>query len=365
MKRVLDWAPVVIGIALLSTLAALHWQRIVHGQNDFVALYAGGTLAGTPELYSQPANEALIGSILGVTMQSVIYTRPPFYAVLLKPLTWLPYLAAYAVFCALCLGSILWFVIRFSKDCPALPLFASFSIPIAALFLQGQDTPFLLAFLGASILLARQKRDFLAGLVLSLCAIKFHLFLFVPLLLLLKNRWRTLAGAASGTGILLLLGSAVAGVKSNGQYVQALRNPWINFSTDMMPNIHGLVNTLHASGPLEIAISCAVVLAFVWTCRKTENYEWLLALSLLCGLLVSYHSGIGDDILLLPVFVLMIASEYKSLRIALAAALSPLPYFSGLPISIAIPCLLLLVLALAVVSVSFRSRALASGVAAA
>src|SRR5271170_1109759 len=240
MRRLLDWLPVALGIALLASLVGLQWQRTVRGQNDFVALYVGGKLLGTPELYSRPANEAMIQSILGATMQSVMFTRPPFYAAILKPLSYLRYFAAYGIFCALCLASIVWFVARFSKECPSLPLFASFSIPVAAFLPQGQDTPFLLVFLGTSILLTRQKRDFLAGLVLSLCAIKFHLFLLVPLMLVMKKRWRILAGASAGAGILFLVGVLAAGVESSRQYVEMLRNPWINFSVDMMPNLHGL-----------------------------------------------------------------------------------------------------------------------------
>src|SRR3954467_10181060 len=126
MRRALDWLPVALGIALLSTLVALQWHRTIRGQNDFVALYVGAKLVGTPDLYSRPANETMTKSILGATMQSVTYTRAPFYAVLLKPLSFLPYLAAYGVFCAVCVSCILWFVLRFSKECPALPLYASF-----------------------------------------------------------------------------------------------------------------------------------------------------------------------------------------------------------------------------------------------
>ena len=211
MKRALDWLPVAVGIALLSTLVALQWHRTIRGQNDFVALYVGAKLVGSPDLYSRPANEAMIQSILGATMQSVIYTRPPFYAALLKPLSFLPYLAAYGIFCAACLSGILWFVIRFSKECPALPLYTSFAVPVAAFLPEGQDTPLLLIFIGASILLSRQKRDFLAGLVFSLCAIKFHLFLFIPLLLLLKKRWHILAGAACGSGVISPWASSLPG----------------------------------------------------------------------------------------------------------------------------------------------------------
>jgi hypothetical protein len=137
MKRTLDWLPVALGIALLSTLVGLPWDRTIRGQNDFVALYVGAKLVGSPELYSRPANEAMIKFILGATMQSVTYTRPPFYAALLKPLSFLPYHAAYAIFCAVCLASILWFVVRFSKECSALPLYTSFAIPVAAFLPQG------------------------------------------------------------------------------------------------------------------------------------------------------------------------------------------------------------------------------------
>lgn len=351
MRRVINWLPIALGIALLSSLVALQWHRVIRGQNDFVALYAGGKLVGTPDLYSRSANEGLIKSVLGLTMESVMYTRPPFYAALLKPLTLLPYLAAYGVFFAFCLGSMGWFIFRFSKGCPSLPLYASFCIPLAASLVQGQDAPLLLAVIGASILLTRQKRDFLAGLVLSLCAIKFHLFLLVPLLLLMQKRWRILAGATSGVSVMFALGTIIAGTGSIRQYMNTLRDPWINFSTDMMPNLHGLVSSLHAGEKLEIGLTSALVLTFLWISHKSENYELLLALSLLCSLLVSYHSGIGDDILLLPIFVLILASSMdKPLRFVLAIALTPIPYFTGAPISITTPVLLLAIFVLATAS---------------
>ena len=353
MKRALDWLPVGLGIALLVTLVALQWHRIAYGENDFVAFYAGGKLVGTSGLYSRPVNDALIKSILGTTMENVRYIRAPFYAALLKPLTFLPYLAAYGVFNLLCLSSIVWFVIRFSKSCPALPLYSSFSIPIAASFLGGQDTPLLLVFIGISILLTRQKRDFLAGLVFSLCAIKFHLFLFIPLLLLIKKRWHILAGAACGSGALFALGLIVAGTDSLGQWLRVLQDPWINFSAAMMPNLHGLITFLHGSRGLEIAAAGAVGLLYVWICQRTENYEFLFGLGLLCGLLTSFHSGIADEILLLVVFVLIMGStEYKPLRIGLAIALTPLPYFIPVPLSVILPILLLLVLVLSTASMT-------------
>ena len=344
MRSLLDWFPVAIGLALLAFLTSLQWDRISRGQNDFAALYAGAGLAGTPDLYSRAANQASIQATLGVTMESVTYTRAPFYAVLLKPISWLPYGIAWPLFCFTCLACVLWFVIRFQADCAALPLYASFFIPVAAFIPQGQDTPLLLLFAGAAILQMRKGRDFLAGLLLAMCAIKFHLFLLVPVMLLIKRRWRILAGGTTGTLVLFLLGLAFAGTNSTGRYVQTLGDPWINFATDMMPNLHGLASTLGASLPAETALVVLVIGAFLWICFRAQNYEVLFAISLLCGLLVSYHSGLGDQILLLLVFVLLVNScTDKLMRAVLAISLTPLPYFFGDGISLSIPIVSLVI----------------------
>lgn len=351
MKSTLDWIPVAIGVVFLSFLTSLQWTRVSRGENDFGALYAGAKLAGTPDLYSRAANQDIIQTTLGVTMESVVYTRAPFYAVLLKPLSWLPYRLAWALFCLSCVGCALWFVIRFQADCAALPLYAAFFIPIAAFIPQGQDTPLLLVFTGVSILQARKGREFVAGLILSLCAIKFHLFLLIPVMLLVKRKWNILAGGVAGTLALFLLGLALAGPGSTAAYVQTLRDPWINFSTDMMPNLHGLASTFGASSPVETSLVVLVVAAFLWLCFRMENYELLFGISLVCGLLVSYHSGLGDQILLLPVFVLLVNScTSKLMRGVLAISLTPLPYFFGDGISVSLPVVSLVILGLAVAS---------------
>jgi hypothetical protein len=347
-KRIMHWCPVALGIVFLLSLAYLQRERALKGQNDFVQLYAGAKLAGTPHLYSRAANLALIQSIQGFTMQTVVYTRPPFYAALLRPLALLPYRVAYAVFSLATLAGILWFVIRFSRECPSLPFFAAISIPLLTALCNGQDTPLLLAILGGSILLTRRKMEFLAGLVLSLCAIKFHLFLFVPILLLVKKRWRILGGAASGIALLAGLGVLVNGIDSTSKYITVLRDPWINPSAIGMPNLHGLVAILHGDARLEMLLIASVLLAFLWITQRSENYEFLLAASLVCGLLVSFHSGVADDVVLFPAFVMAAAaSASEPLRASAALILTPIPYFmalAGAPYSAFLPVALLLLL---------------------
>ena len=123
----------------------------------------------------------------------------------------------------------------------------------------------------------------------------------------------------------------------------------------MMPNLHGLTAALNGGTRVEAALACAVIVAFLWICQRTESYEFLFALSILCGLLVSFHSGIGDDVLLLLVFVAIVHSSLdKPLRMVVALSLTPLPYFLGVSISVIMPILFLLTLILAAISVERR-----------
>ncbi len=351
MKRVLDWSPVALGIVCLGLLAWPQRDRAIGGQNDFVSFYTGGKLARTPELYSRPANLQVIQSILGFHMEGTTYIRPPFYAVMLKPLAALPYRVAWGIFFAATLASILWFVIRFSKECPSLPFFASLSIPLLTPLLNGQDTPFLLVILGAAILLFRRNRDFAAGLVLSLCALKFHLFLFLALLLVMKKRWRAVQGGACGLAVL-----ALASLGEIRAWIQVLRDPWISPDPQNLPNLHGLILTLHGGLAAELTVVAIIAVLFISCVLRTDNFEFLIAIALVCGLIASFHSGPADDVLLLPVFVLAIVQSTDfTVRRLTAVMVSPLPYLMGLagsPYSAALPILLILWVILA-----FRSIA--------
>jgi hypothetical protein len=351
VRAVLHVVLVAVGIIYMLSLAYPHRERALRGENDFVQLYTGAKLIGTPDLYSRAANLALIQATLGFTMETVVYTRPPFYAALLKPLALLPYRVAYAVFSLTTLASVLWFVVRFSRECSLLPVLAAWSVPVLTAVSVGQDTPFLLPILGVAILLIRQgKKDFLAGLLLSLVAIKFHLFLFVPILLFLKKRWRILSGAVTGLLALTAFGGFVGGANSILQYLNVLRDPSINPTATIMPNLHGLVAVLHGSMTLEFVSVSLVLVAFVWMVRRTENFEFLFAASLVCGLLVSFHSGVFDDIILLPVFVSVLSTcSHSSSRAAAAFILTPIPYLMVLadaPYGAVMPLALLMLLGL-------------------
>ncbi len=348
MRRVLFWLPVGLGVMFMLLLGYQRRDAALHARNDFVTFYTGAKLAGTPDLYSRTANlevnKALVGDDMGE-----MYIRPPFYAAILKPLSVFPFMTAYALFTCLSLAAYIWFVAKFTKECSALPFLAAISIPFTATLMAGQDASFMMAILGGSILLTRKNRDFAAGLVLSLLAYKFHLFLFIPLLLVIKKRWRMVGGGLSGIAALAALGMIVNGFASTREWINVLRNPWINPDASGMPNLHGLVTILNGDMRLEGVLIGVVTLAFLWMTLHTDNYELLFAACLVCGLLVSYHSMLDDDLMLFPVMILVLkSSRLVPLRAATALILTPIPYFvvlAGPPYSAIMPAALGLMLA--------------------
>jgi hypothetical protein len=144
---------------------------------------------------------------------------------------------------------------------------------------------------------------------------------------------------------------AVNGGGSSQQYVAVLLDPWINPNATVMPNLHGLAAVVGWNSAVEVALTAALLIAFLWITRQTDRLELLLALAMVCGLLTSVHSGIPDDVLLFLAFALIFASTGDApLRAASALVLTPVPYLlvlAGPPYSAALPAALLLLLVVA------------------
>jgi hypothetical protein len=333
---------IILGILFLCALDLPYRHTILLGHNDFSTFYAGAKLARTPALYNHEIVRQTVRAGWPDSPEQEVYLRAPFYAVLLSPLAALPYSTALLVFTGLTVASFLWFVIRFSKECPDLGILAAFSIPLFLNINGGADVPLLLPFLGAFVLLSRRGRDFAAGFILAFCAIKFHLFVFVPFLLLLKKKWRMLFGASAGTALLAVIG----GVSLIGQWFNVMFSPLITgmpiWKLCPAPNIHGLVTVLGGSPKIEFLLTGLVIVFFAWVCLRVSNFELLLAVSLICGLLVSFHSFTYDDLLLMPVLVLV--SPIRTLRTITGLALTPVVFlatFAGGLYSAILPLMLL------------------------
>ena len=65
---------------------------------DFSAFYSGGSLVGSPQLYSPAAAFAVQERAIGCHHENIVFIKPPFYALLMWPLAQLPFVAAFYVF---------------------------------------------------------------------------------------------------------------------------------------------------------------------------------------------------------------------------------------------------------------------------
>ena len=305
----------------------LLWQvndPIRAARNDFLPLYVAAKLAGTGGLYDSQAYYAFMIQRFSALHESLRFTRLPFYAVLLWPLSFLSYETAYGVWWLLRIAALAAFVAlwRIPSRSDAL-LFTVLSLPVFASLAAGQDTIFLLLFVAAGFAWRQQGNDFAAGLVLSLCAIKFHLFVLLPLLFWRQRLGRMAAGFGSGAAALLAVSFAVEGWRWPLDYFAVLTDGRVHPGADSMPNLHGLFAGLQHGLYLE-GVAVVAVLWAAWVSLGEVSFPSGFALTLLGGLLLSFHSYLMDAAILLPALLIVVAGTTRRwMKIAGTLLLSP------------------------------------------
>ena len=354
-------------LAGLSALAALfmfslawtHRARVFTGNNDFVAFYSGGRLAGTPYLYNRERIRQVQLERVGVTGEAWRFIRLPYYAAVFWPLAQLPYEAAYLIWQALSLGAAVTFVWLWGASPRGVTaLFTCLSLPLATSFMNGQDLAWLLLWIALAMRWHGEQQPFRAGAVLALCASKYHLFLLLPLWILARREWRVAAGLGAGGAALVAASFLVGGPGWPIEYYEVLRDPSIHPLTASMPNLHGALSFFPALGRLEWPAAAAVAAA-VWVVCRYGTAESGLAAVLAGGLLAGYHAYLPDCAVLLPAMLVALGrSAWKVSRIGAMALLTPVPYFLvplQTPWLAVVPGLALAVLA-ALAAESYASR---------
>lgn len=339
------WLAAGMGLLFLGCIAYPSCHHALRGENDFVSFYAGAALIGRGELYSPDVNRRFEGTMLGFpAYPSLYYIRPPFHATLLRPLAWLPYRSAYFVFQGLSLAALFWFIWRFAKEMPGLPVLCAWSIPVSANVVIGQDMFLVIAAAAGAVLLRRAGRSFVAGLLLSLCAAKFHLFLLVPVALLFRREWRMLGGGATGAVALTVVSFVSAGWRWPLEYAQILANRSLNESTVYSVNLRALVfSAIGQDGfPMILGFCLPVLAAALYALWRAKGLETSIAIALLAGLLLSYHAFSYDASLLLLVLVLLVLGGASAAvrRMTALALLPPLYILTSLGTPAVALCLL-------------------------
>lgn len=314
----------LIGLGLNLFVALPLAPRAIQGDNDFPVFYMGGALAGSPALWDAAEYMELQQRELGSSDDSLVWIRPPFYALLLKPLSWLPFRQANAAWlvlrlAALGLAAATW---RFSPRA-ALLLAVAVSPALMANLLGGQDALFVLGLAAAALFAAERGRPVAAGMVLSLATIKFNLLLPLPLLLAAQRRWRILQGVALGGVGLAALSVAAAGASWPADYLAALRQDRIHPNLQAMPSLSGLLSDVPQRPVWQTALTLAL-LAAVWFAFQRCDLRRGWALALATGVLAAPHAYLADCALLLPALLYAVdRSELRALKLGAMLLLFP------------------------------------------
>ncbi len=324
------------GLVVNGTLALLNrgsWNA------DFNQYYAAGKLVGTGRLYDWNSLRALE---LEHAARTVTFTRIPAFALAFRPLTWLPWTAARAIWFGFGIAALagfvwLWPGIKRGWAC----VVVLWSMPVAFCLATGQDSVLFLFFFALGLRLLVDGRDWWAGFAFSLCIVKPHLALLVPVLLIAQMRWKAIVSGAAG--VMASIGACFLSGEGNDwprrlltltsridghplvSGIQAANFPPAE-APERMPNLRGLLWFFGGGIAVEIAVGLTVVVA-VWFISRKRRLPVSGTIALAGGLLLSHHAYIYDALLLLPALILpFLMPAPELLRKCAAVLATPMAY---------------------------------------
>jgi len=188
---------------------------------DFVATWAGAkaALTGDPgQYFDLDAYNALLRGFFGSGYPLHIWSYPPHLLLFTWPLAFMPYMAAYVIYCAL--GLILYVAVvtdgERRRDHIALLALA----PAVTLNIWTGQNGFLTTALLIGGLIQLDRRPVLAGILFGLLSIKPQLGFLLPVMLALTGRWRVIAAAAATIVVLAALTGMAFGTKVWTDYLE-------------------------------------------------------------------------------------------------------------------------------------------------
>ena len=304
--------------------------------HDFLNLYTGASLAAEgrfSELHDVDAQFDRERELVGELDEVVPFVRPHFYALVLAPLSWLPYTTAFWTWIvlqtALLVGCWIWGRRRFGPDSL---IFAALYFPTIGGILNGQDCVVLTVIAIAAYTWAERGRDLASGLVLGLALFKFHLLVFAPLAMLLQRRPRMLLGFAVSGAVTALFSPLLGGRVGIEKYVSLLNNKdlvRLSPAPERMINIHAVGANLGIDHiALKIVAVAVVALLVLVAVRSAPLWRWMAA-AIAGSILAVPHVYAYDAAILLPLLLLTVfRSKDPYSRFLATTFLVPLPFLS-------------------------------------
>ncbi len=195
----------VIGLFAID-LSQLHGLRIgdnVMWGRDFLNLWAGGRLAGEGRLgsvYDLGAYNAFLHRAFG-PLATHIYSYPPTSLLLDLPFGVLPYLLAYALW-TIGGAAFFWWAARPHLREARLPTWLALATPAATINFWAGHFGFIMGALWLLAFRDLDDRPRRAGMTTALMAVKPHIAILIPLLLLRRARWMTIVIAGAGVALI-------------------------------------------------------------------------------------------------------------------------------------------------------------------
>ncbi len=184
------------------------------------------------------------------------------------------------------------------------------------LLINGQDTGFLVLLAALSFDAFAKKQDMRAGAFLALGLFKFQFFIPLVAILGLKHR-RFLVGFATSSLPLLAACFAIIGKTGVIQYLALMQTTDGSEYAGRFTTLRGLAGVLAQSLPkatvtgIVAIISIAIVL---YLANLRAPREALFSVAVIASQLLSYHSHLYDEVLLLIPLAWMAASENRLIR---------------------------------------------------
>jgi len=300
------------------------YEFLERGQTDFMDLYAGGKLAFSGDLYVPARVLETEARTEGRSSVTRLYMRLPCFALFYWPLAQLPYQVASTIWEALCVMATIAFAVLWHRS-PRWHVIAAccWSLPLMMALAEGQDLGFVLLSIAIAAVLVRRRRPVVAGLVASLCLMKFHLFLPIPVWICARRQWRFARGLLVGCGLLGVLSFIAGGWGWPLRYWALVREPANNPYREVMPNLHSLL----AGMPLIEIVSIGLLGCAVWVASRRCGGECGLSAALAGGILVAPHAYMADGAVLIPALLLLMKGATQTWTRAIHFyLLTPVPW---------------------------------------
>ena len=307
---------------------------------DFLAFYTGGWFFiehRMDDLYDLTEQLAFQRNVVGQADYTLLdpFINPPFMAPFLSLFTRFDYLPGLFLWWTFSIILLIASISLLKMECRSLSVHSHRRLfyllilfpPTLTCFMYGQNSAISLFLYVCFFLGLRRRRDFLAGLALGLLLYKPQLALAIGLVVLIKARWRVIAGAGCGALVWLTAGFATD-PGSLAEYLeiapgltQMIRlNPTefsgLNYKTWGIHSFFGFSSLLLdnlstiAADILFVILDGAAALFLVRGWRGTAwapgSFEWdmKMAAAFALGLLISPHLFLYDLLLLaLPIAI--------------------------------------------------------------